>query len=142
MTALMLAVGLWAMRLPIPVWSVLAGGMVLDVGHIFSLLDVIEPITGSTRSGTHSIFVVSILAMVGILDQRHANIWLGITIGALSYLWRDMGTGLVPLAWPFVSDQLWGTSFRRYMVALLGLPVAMIGSGLLLDIYNEHHATG
>ncbi len=63
MTALMLALGLRVMRLPVPVWSVLAGGVVLDVGHIFSLLDVIEPITGSTRSGTHSVFAVTMLAM-------------------------------------------------------------------------------
>jgi len=138
MTAFMLALGLRAMRLPVPVWSVLAGGVVLDIGHIFSLLDVIEPITGSTRSGTHSMFVVTMLAMVGFLDRRHANIWLGITIGALSHLWRDMGTGFVPLAWPFVSEQLWGTSFTRYMVGLFGLSVAMTDIGLLLDVYNEH----
>lgn len=138
MTALMLALGLRSMRLPVPVWSVLAGGVVLDVGHIFSMMDVIEPVTGSTRSGTHSVFVVTILALVGFIDQRHANVWLGITIGALSHLWRDMGTGLVPLAWPFVTDQLWGTSFSRYMVGILGLSAAMIGSGLLLDIYHAN----
>ena len=140
MTALMLALGLRAMRLPIPVWSVLAGGVVLDVGHIFSLLDVIEPITGSNRSGTHSVFAVAILAMVGFLDQRHANIWLGIAIGALSHLWRDMGTGLVPLAWP-LSDELWGTSFRRYLAGMLGLTVAMIGSGVLIDVYTSANIT-
>ena len=75
MTALMLALGLRAMRLPIPIWSVLAGGIVLDIGRIISLLNVIEPIKRSTRSGTHSVFVVMMLAMVGFLDQRHANLW-------------------------------------------------------------------
>ena len=140
MTALMLALGLRAMRLPVPGWSVLAGGMVLDIWHIFSLLDVIEPITGSTRSGTHSVFAATILAMVGFLDQRHANIWLGITIGALSHLWRDMGTGLVPLAWPLL-DEVCGTSFRRYLAGMLGLTLAMIGSGLLLDSYTSANAT-
>jgi hypothetical protein len=137
MTALMLAVGLRSMRLPVPIWSVLTGGVVLDIGHLFSMMDVLEPVTGSTRSGTQSVFVVGILALVGFIDQRHANVWLGITIGALSHLWRDMGTGLVPLAWPFVTDQLWGTSFTRYMVGTLGLSAATIGSGLLLDIYYE-----
>lgn len=115
-------------------------GELLDIGQIFTLFDVIEPATCSTRSGTHSVMVVTSLAMVGFLDRRHAHIWLGIEIGALSHLWRDMGTGLVPLAWPLL-DEVWGTSFRRYLAGMIGLTVAMIGSGLLLDIYTSANAT-
>lgn len=131
LTALMVAMGLKAMRLPIPIWCVIVGGVILDIGHVMVQLDLTEPVTGSTRNGTHSIAIVILIALTGFIDRRHANIWLGITIGALSHLWRDMGTGLVPLAWPILDD-LWGTSFTRYLVGLIGLMIAMIGSGALL----------
>ena len=98
LTALMVAMGLKAMRLPIPIWCVIVGGVILDIGHVMVQLDLTEPVTGSTRNGTHSIAAVILIALFGFIDRRHANIWLGITIGALSHLWRDMGTGLVPLA--------------------------------------------
>ncbi|MBA3276264.1 MAG: metal-dependent hydrolase [Chloroflexia bacterium] len=142
LTALMVAAGLRAMRLPIPIWSVLVGGVILDVGHVMIQLDFSEPIDGSSRNGTHSILIVTVIAIVGLVDQRRAILWLGITIGALSHLWRDMGTGLVPLAWPF-SDEIWGTSFTRYMVGLAALTVAMIGSGALLAIHERaNHDAG
>lgn len=135
LTAIMVAMGLRALRLPIPVWSVIIGGVILDLGHILIQLDFTEPVTGSSRNGTHSIAVVVLIGMIGFIDRRHANVWLGITIGALSHLWRDMGTGLVPLAWP-LSDDIWGTSFTRYMVGSIGITVAMIGSGALLATYE------
>lgn len=140
LTALMIAVGLRALRLPVPVWSVLLGGVALDIGHVMAILDVAEPIAGSSRNGSHSIFAVILLALIGFIDRRHANVWLGITLGALAHLWRDMGTGTVPLAWP-VSDQVWGTSFPRYMVGLLGGALAMIGSGALLEVYARSTRT-
>jgi membrane-bound metal-dependent hydrolase YbcI (DUF457 family) len=80
------------------------------------------------------VFAVILLALIGFLDRRHANVWLGITLGAISHLWRDMGTGLVPLAWP-LTDQVWGTSFTRYMVGLIGVALAIVGSAALLDTW-------
>ncbi len=134
--------GLKPMRLPIPIWWVIVGGVILDISHVMVQLDRTEPVTGSTRNGSHSIAAVILIALFGFIDRRHANIWLGITIGALSHLWRDMGTGLVPLAWPILDD-LWGTSFTRYVVGLIGLTLAMIGSGALLATHEAAtRATG
>ena len=134
LTALMIAIGLRGLNLPIPIWSVLVGGVVLDFGHILNLLDYTEPISGSTRNGTHSVFALILLASIGFIDRRHANVWLGITLGALSHLWRDMGTGAVPLVWPFM-ENVEGTSFTRCMIGLLGASIAMIGSGALLETH-------
>jgi membrane-bound metal-dependent hydrolase YbcI (DUF457 family) len=139
LTALMIAMGIKALRFPVPVWSILIGGVVLDVGHIMLQLDFTEPVTGSSRNGTHSVFVLILLACIGFLDQRRANVWLGLALGALSHLWRDMGTGNVPLFWPFL-ENVDGTTFRRYMIALLGATIAMIGSGALLEIYDRANA--
>jgi membrane-bound metal-dependent hydrolase YbcI (DUF457 family) len=136
LTALVLAVGLRALQLPIPIWSVLAGGILLDVGHILIQLDFSEPITGSSRNGTHSLVIVAVVACAGFIDQRRANLWLGFALGALSHLWRDMGTGSVPLLWP-ISDQVWATSFTRYLLGLLAMALVMVGSGTLIAIH-EH----
>jgi hypothetical protein len=46
-----------------------------------------------------------------------------------------MGTGTVPLLWPF-DLTVDGTTFSRYMIALVGGALAMIGSGILLDTYR------
>ncbi len=139
LTALMIAMGIKALRFPVPVWSVLIGGVVLDVGHIMLQLDFTEPVEGSSRNGTHSVFVLILLACIGFLDQRRANVWLGVTLGALSHLWRDMGTGNVPLVWPFLQN-VDGTTFSRYMIGLLGATIAMIGSGMLLEVYEHANA--
>jgi membrane-bound metal-dependent hydrolase YbcI (DUF457 family) len=139
LTALMIAMGIKALRFPVPVWSILIGGVLLDVGHIMLQLDFTEPIEGSSRNGTHSVFALILLACVGFFDQRRANVWLGVTLGALSHLWRDMGTGNVPLVWPFL-ENVDGTTFARYMIGLLGATIAMIGSGALLEVYANANA--
>jgi hypothetical protein len=135
LTALMIAIGLRAVRFPIPIWPVLLGGVILDVGHIFDRLGITEPIAGSTRNGSHAILSVVLIALIGFADRRHANVWLGISLGALSHLWRDMGTGSLALLWP-IKDEVDATTFTRYMAGLLGASVAMIGSGALLDLYE------
>lgn len=134
LTALIIAMGLWALRLPIPIWSVLVGGVVLDLGHLLTFSGLAEPIAGSSRNGSHSLIVVVGIALIGFIDRKHANIWLGVAIGALTHLLRDMGTGTVPLLWPML-DAVWGVSFRRHLFLILGVGIAMIGSGMLLDVY-------
>lgn len=134
LTAFMVAIALRSLKLPIPVWSVLIGGLILDVGHVMTILDVTDPITGSSRNGTHSGVVVMLIALIGILDRRHANIWIGIALGGLSHLWRDMGTGKVPMAWPIVSD-VWGISYAVYVIGLLSVTVvALLGGGAFLNV--------
>lgn len=136
LTALMAALSVRAIRLPIPVWSILLGGMVLDLGHVPQMLGAVNALEGSTRNGSHSLAVVIVLASLGFLDQRHANVWLGIAIGATSHLWRDMGTGTVALMWP-VTETVYGTLFTRYLAVLTGVALAMIGSATLLSLYEK-----
>lgn len=132
-TALVAAIGVRALRLPVPIWSVLIGGVVLDIGHIPQMYGYLAALEGSSRNGSHSLLVVVLLACLGFIDQRRANIYLGIAIGAVSHLWRDMGTGAVALMWP-ITDSVYGTLYSRYIAGLAGMAVAMIGSAGLLDI--------
>lgn len=92
--------------------------------------------SGVRRNGSHSLVVVMVIALIGFVDQRHANLWLGIAIGALSHLWRDLGTGTVPLLWP-VMDVVWDVSYRRYLAIILGAGIALIGSGMLLSFHEK-----
>ena len=136
LTAFIIAIGVRALRLPVPMWSILIGGIVLDLGHVLTDLDIVESLQGSSRNGSHSLFVVAILAIIGFLDRRHAHIWLGVAMGASSHLWRDMGTGTVALMWP-ITETVYGTLFNRYLAVLAGIPLAMIGSATLLEIHER-----
>ena len=136
LTALVAAIGVRAIRLPVPIWSVLLGGIVLDLGHVLQMLGYVNALEGSTRSGSHSIAVVILLACLGFLDRRRANIWLGIAIGAVSHLWRDMGTGTVALMWP-ITDTVYGTLYTRYLAGLAGMAIAMVGSAALIGVHSQ-----
>jgi membrane-bound metal-dependent hydrolase YbcI (DUF457 family) len=136
LTALVAAIGIRALRLPVPMWSVLLGGMVLDLGHVPQILGYIGSVEGSSRNGAHSLGVVAVLACLGFLDRRRANVYLGIAIGEVSHLWRDMGTGTVALMWP-VSETVYGTLYSRYIAVLTGMAVAMIGSAGLLGVHSQ-----
>jgi membrane-bound metal-dependent hydrolase YbcI (DUF457 family) len=122
-------------------WAILLGGVVLDAGHTLNWLGYTNALEGSTRNGSHSLFVVAILACLGFLHQRGANIWLGIAMGATSHLWRDMGTGTVALMWP-ITETVYGTLFSRYLAVLAGMSLAMIGSSALLAVYTRSQRQG
>lgn len=136
LTALIIAVGVRALRLPVPWWSVLIGGIAMDLGHVPSVMGYLESLDGSSRNGFHSLIVVAIIACLGFLDRRRANVWLGLAMGAVSHLWRDMGTGTVALLWP-VDNTVYGTLYTRYLAVLAGIAVTMIGSAALLDVHAQ-----
>ncbi len=135
-TALIAAIGVRALRLPVPLWTILIGGTVLDLGHLPGFFGYVNALEGSTRNGSHSLFVVALLAIIGFIDRRHANAWLGVAMGATSHLWRDMGTGTVALMWP-LTETVYGTLFTRYLAVLGGISLAMIGSATLLTVHAQ-----
>lgn len=136
LTALILWIGVRALHLPVPLWATLLGGVVLDTGHVLGWLGYVNAFEGSSRNGSHSLFVVAILACIGFVNQRRAHVWLGIAMGATSHLWRDMGTGTVALLWP-LTDTVYGTLFNRYMAVLAGMSIAMIGTSALLAVHAK-----
>lgn len=140
LTALMAALGVRALRLPIPLWAVLVGGVVLDGGHLLTGAGLVHAVPGSSRDGSHSLVVVAAIAAVGFLDARRATVWLGLALGALTHLVRDMGTGTVPLLWPVVMS-VESTTFTRYLSLMVGVSVAAICSGALLDTYAHVRRT-
>lgn len=133
LTAVVFAVTARILRVPLPVWAVLAGGVILDLGHIPDRLGLTEAVTGSSRNGSHSLFAVAVIAAIALADHRHRHVWLGLALGALSHLWRDMGTGTVPLGWPFVTS-VYGVAYSTYIGLLLGVSCVLIGTGSAVNL--------
>ncbi|MGB3305738.1 MAG: metal-dependent hydrolase [Thermomicrobiales bacterium] len=125
LTALLIAIGLKGRRPHVYFYAILLGGVILDLGHISDILGLTEPIADSSRNGTHSLVVVALIAALALLDRRRAPLWLGVAVGALTHLWRDLGTGYVALAWP-LSDRVWGVSFGWYIGVLVTLGLAFV----------------
>jgi membrane-bound metal-dependent hydrolase YbcI (DUF457 family) len=136
LTALSAAISVRALRLPIPLWSILLGGVVLDVGHGLNWLGYANALEGSSRNGSHSLFIVAILACIGFANRRRAHVWLGMAMGATTHLWRDMGTGTVALMWP-LSNTVYGTLFSHYLAVMAGVSLAMIGTATLLAVRHR-----
>lgn len=129
LTAGIVAIGLASWRRPVaPMAAILLGGVLPDVGHLLTWADLAVPVTGSTRNGTHSAVVVAAFVVAALVDRPRRAVWLGIGIGIVTHLWRDMGTGTVPLLWPW-SDRVFSVSFTTYVVvtALVGLSLVLIG---------------
>jgi len=130
LTALVIAVAFRAARVRLPVWAVLIGGVLPDFGQFTTILGITHAIDGSSRNGTHSILAVLLVASIAVIDRRHARVWLGLAIGTTTHLLRDLGTGTVPLAWPY-SDHVWSITFSAYIAILVGAAFALLAIGQL-----------
>jgi inner membrane protein len=94
----------WRARAVVP-WA-LAGAVLIDLDHIpFYLWGALT--TGDAgRPLTHSLVTAVVLAVIGLLLRNRARTaLLGLALGVLLHLVRDLGTGPgVPLFWPLSSE--------------------------------------
>ncbi len=127
LTALIVYEGLVTWRREIPVWAVLTGAVVLDLGHVLTFLGLAEPIAGSSRNGTHSASVVVLLLAVTLVDRPRWSVWIGLGLGAATHLWRDMGTGTVPLLWPWRNEVV-SVPFWTYLMGTVAIGLAFMAS--------------
>ncbi len=130
LTALVIAVALRTAHVPVPVWAVLIGGILPDVGQFTTIIGITHAIDGSSRNGTHSLLAVLVVASIALIDRRHARVWIGIVVGMITHLLRDLGTGTVPLGWPF-SLHVWSIAFSAYIAILVGAALAILAIGQL-----------
>lgn len=136
LTAFVLVIALRGVRMAIPVWAILIGGVILDLGHISDQLGITHAVMGSSRNGGHSVLAVALIAAVALVDREHAKVWLGIAIGSLSHLWRDMGTGTVPLGWPFIHT-VQSVTYRMYIFGLIAIVMLLIGLGWIITAVDH-----
>lgn len=77
----------------------------IDVDHIPIVIGFQPLIAAAHRPYTHSLLTVAVLLVGGLLVRRR---WKLVTVGAACgvavHLFRDLGTGYVPLLWPIVTQ--------------------------------------
>lgn len=137
LTALVIAVALRSARIRVPIWAILIGGVLPDVGQFTTILGITHAIDGSSRNGTHSLLAVLVVASIALADRPHARVWIGIAAGMITHLLRDLGTGTVPLGWPF-SLHVWSIAFSAYIAILVGAALAILAIGQLERSRHYH----
>lgn len=117
MTTLICLAAARAVGIPIHWFAGLVGAVVIDVDHIPMLLNLVEPVEGSSRAGSHSLGPVVLIMFLGLIIRPWRSAFWSLGFGMLTHLFRDTATGFVPLAWPLSDDPV----HLRYAVYLLVL---------------------
>lgn len=120
MTTLICLAAVRAVGIPVHWFAGLVGAVVLDLDHIPLLLNLIDPVMGSSRPATHSLGPVAPILLLGlIIPPWRLALW-SLGFGMLTHLFRDAATGFAPLAWP-LSDQPTHLRYSAYLLVLVAL---------------------
>jgi hypothetical protein len=114
----------------------LLGAVMLDVDHLSIVfhLHAWAPVHG--RPYSHSLVMVAVVTLLTCLSGRWRVFGVGVACGLLSHLFRDLGTGVVPLFWPLTTVQVTipHSMYEAAMVGVVGWTVVYKqGGGLGLD---------
>jgi inner membrane protein len=83
------------------------GGVAIDADHLPVEFGSSILTDGTGRPYTHSLMTVAAAAIAaGLTSGRVFRFAAGVSLGLASHLLRDMGTGGVPLAWPFSKENV------------------------------------
>jgi membrane-bound metal-dependent hydrolase YbcI (DUF457 family) len=86
---------------------VLIASCAIDLDHIPGQFGSTLLTLGGPRPVTHSLATVTALLLVALLWRRKRLVFLALTLGVVSHLWRDLAEpagSAVPLFWP-ISDE-------------------------------------
>jgi len=122
-TGAIVAVALWALRVPVRGLAVLAGTVAIDLDHVPLILGIIHAPVGTSRPESHSLAPVALLLVVALLHRRRRALWLSFALGIGSHLLRDLGTGTVLLAWP-LSVRPISVPYHSYITIMVALVTA------------------
>lgn len=89
--------------------------VVIDIDHAPDILGLFSPPEGTSRPVTHAIWIVLLALSGAMIDRRRRAVWLGIAVGLVSHLARDLATGTVLLWWP-VLDQRVSAPYPTYIL--------------------------
>jgi inner membrane protein len=96
----------------------LIAGNLIDADHVPQVLGSYVITAGTPRPYSHSLATVAGLLIVsGATRGRISLFSAGAAVGVAGHLFRDMATGLVPLAWP-VSTRGFGIPYWTYASTL------------------------
>jgi hypothetical protein len=96
----------------------LIAGNLIDADHLPQVLGSSVITAGTARPYSHSLATVACLLVVSLATKGPVSSFsAGAAVGVAGHLFRDMATGLVPLAWP-VSLEGFGIPYRSYASTL------------------------
>lgn len=97
----------------------LAGGMLIDIDHLPTMLSQSIAILDAERPVTHSVAAVMLVALVALYFSGRGRVaLLGATLGVTVHLFRDLATGGVPLLWP-ASPEILEMSYWVYAIGII-----------------------
>jgi hypothetical protein len=118
-TALILLIGLGRVSLSPFTVACLVGAVLIDVDHLPAMLSPDVSLIEEERPVTHSVIWVAVLLISSTgLTGQWRSVVVGLSLGILTHLVRDMATGGVPLFWP-VSDNIVEIPYWTYAIAIV-----------------------
>lgn len=89
--------------------------ILIDIDHVPDILGLASPPEGTSRPVTHALWIVLVVLASALLARKHRASGVGIAVGLLSHLARDLATGTVLLWWPLF-DQRVSTPYPTYIL--------------------------
>lgn len=123
----------------LPLVPALIAGVAVDLDKVPELLGLVDPPVITSRQETHSLVLALVVLIVAVVDVRRMRRWLAASLGVLSHLVRDLGTGTVMLWWPISSDLVF-MSYRNYAALMLVFAIlAAVQVGRTRRARHKHH---
>ena len=117
LTGWLFATVLMLLGVPLSLPWVLVGSVIIDLDHIPWLVNWIDQPDHLSRSVTHSLATVLLIAAIGLFDRGRWVTWWSLAVGIFLHLVRDLATGNVRFWWPLSEDIHW-ISYYGYAFAL------------------------
>lgn len=108
----------------------LIAAVMIDIDHAPDILGLASPPEGTSRPVTHALWIVLVVLVSATFARKHRAVGVGIAVGLVSHLARDLATGTVLLWWPLL-DQRMSAPYLTYMLFTAAL--AALGSSHFLD---------
>lgn len=89
--------------------------VLIDIDHVPDILGLASPPEGTSRPVTHALWIVLVVLACAMIARKHRASGVGIAVGLLSHLARDLATGTVLLWWP-LADQRVSMPYATYIL--------------------------
>ncbi len=89
--------------------------VLIDIDHAPDILGLASPPEGTSRPVTHALWIVLVVLASAMIARKHRASGVGIAVGLLSHLARDLATGAVLLWWP-LADQRVSMPYATYIL--------------------------
>ena len=126
MTTLICLAAVRAIGIPVHWLAGVVGAVVLDLDHIPMLLDLVDPVQGSSRPESHSLAPVVAVLVLGVIIRPWRLALLTLAFAMSTHLLRDAATGFAPVWWPLYDAPV-HLRYSAYLLVLVTLATVTTG---------------